>query len=400
MNMKALLGAVLALVLSVGGAAFLVAHFARPSAEAPPPETKVDESAGPKGPDEVYLSNPFEPITAGPKSKVVVEETRLDFGAMALGTSKSHDFVFKNTGEGPLRLAKGHLMCKCAIPVVPDQQIQPGESISIKLTWTPVDATHDFSKEAVIWTNDPENPKIILAIRGEVNDDPIVNPGGFYVGEVSWSKETEHQIQLVSTISQDLKIISATASHPDWMNVTWEPVDVRDLNQPGVTRSKPVSGYVLKLKIMPDKSVGPFSGWITLKTNLKENELRVNVMGVRTGPITMHGGDYHAGLSMADLKRFKSADGKVTNLFMYLEPFEQDLQLTEVISESQNLTATLTKQSKAPGSKKDFYILAIRATKGISPGTVFTSEIPDHLTLKINHPTVPVLQLSVRYVVH
>ena len=85
---------------------------------------------------------------------------------------------------------------------------------------------------------------------------------------------------------------------------------------------------------------------------------------------------------------------------MFLEPFGQDLQITEVVCASQHLTATLLKDPKSVGAKKERYFLSIQAIKGITPGTVLTNDNPDQLTLKINHPQVPELKFNVRYVVN
>jgi hypothetical protein len=392
MNMKALLGAVLALVLAVGGAAFLVASFAKP---APPPPLPVPEAL-----KDQLGANPFDLAGPGPKPKVVVNEPFHQFAAMILGTEKSHDFVFKNEGEGPLRLAKGRLMCKCTIPVVPDQEIKPGESINIKLTWKPEDSNREFSKEAVIWTNDPANPKITLAIKGEVYDDPMSYPSQFSLGDIAFNKDHESEVGVLSSTSTEMKVDSVEVSHPEWMSVTWAPADVEKFIEEGLKSPKPLSGFTVKLKITPNDSVGPFNGWVKLKSNLKDEVKTIDVIGVRTGPISIHGQDYQAANSMVDLKRFKSTEGKVVKLFMYLEPFDQDLQITEANSESKGLTATLHKETKSAGSKKDFYILSLQANKSLSPGTVYTFEKPDQLTLKTNHPNMPEIRFSVRYVVN
>lgn len=392
MNMKALLGAVLALVLAVGGAAFLVANFAKP---APPPPAPVAEAV-----KDQLDTNPFELVAPGPRPKVVVDEPHIRFGAMILGAEQSHDFVFKNEGEGPMRLAKGRVMCKCTIPIVPDQEIKPGESIKIKLTWKPLDSSKDFSKEAVIWTNDPGTPKITLSITGEVYDDPMAYPSEFGVGDVPYNKEHEHEINVLSSTSTEMQIKGIEVSHPEWMSVTYTPSDVQKLIQSGLKSPTPLSGFAVKLKISPNGSVGPFNGWIKVKSNLKDEPKTIDVIGVRSGPISIHGQDYQAALSMVDMRRFKSTEGKTTKLFVYLEPFDQDLQISEVTSESKGLTATLHKETKSSGSKKDFYTLSLQANKGLSPGTVYTYENPDHLTIKTNHPQVPEIRFNVRYVVN
>jgi Protein of unknown function (DUF1573) len=398
MNMKAMLGAVLAFALAVGGAALLVANFAKPTPPPPPapqPETKKEDTLS---------TNPFDLTAPGPKSKVAVDAKEYDFVVMQLGTEESHEFVFTNEGEAPLQLAKGPMMCKCTIPSVPDQQIQPGESVKIKLTWKPVETTKHFSKTATIWTNDPANPEITLSINGRVTDDPVVTPSDYSLREIAWNKEHVGEVHLLSSTSTDLKIETIEVSHPEWMSVTSVPADLASLIQQQITDSdpdfKPQSGLTIKLTIKPNGSVGLFNGWVKVKTNLNPEPRKIDVVGLRTGPISIHGGDFQASRSMIDLKRFKSGDGKSVRLFLALEPFGQDLQFLDVISESKNLTVALQKQPTSEGEKRDRYILLIQAAPGIIPGTNFTYEHPDSLILKTNHPGAPDIPLNVRYVVH
>ena len=67
----------------------------------------------------------------------VVGGVSYDFGNMKLGESMSHEFPFRNTGDGPLNLTMGTSTCKCTIGNLNKSVLQPGEETMIKLTWTP-----------------------------------------------------------------------------------------------------------------------------------------------------------------------------------------------------------------------------------------------------------------------
>ncbi len=389
MNMKALFGTLLALLFAVGGTAYLVARGVSPTPPPPPPPPALGDPAA---------VNPFDLTQPGPHSKVVVAEPHYEFGVMALGETQSHEFVFKNEGEGPLRLAEGPVMCKCTIPTVGDAELKTGESVNIKLEWKPEAMSSDFSKEAVIWTNDPAKPKVILSIKGQVYPDPMMYPSEFAVGTIPWDKESESEVKLASSTSADLQIEGVEVSHPKWMTVTWTPADVQSLLDAGVTSPKPQSGFNVLLKIAPDGSVGPFNGWVNLKVNRLGKEQKIDVVGIRSGPIQIHGTDYQSALSLLNFKRFKSADGKELKVFLRLKSFETDLQLLDVSSKSNHFAATLRKES-AGGDKKDMYVLTIQAKKGAAAGTAYTPDNPDPITLKLNHPQVPELIFNTVYIV-
>lgn len=392
MNMKSMLGAFLALVLAVGGTAFLVAR----SAKAKP---AVETSAVPVPVNGVYRENPFPLKSEGPKPKVSVPEADFKFETMSLGSDQSHEFIFKNEGQGPLKLAKGPLMCKCTMPEVPDLEIKPGESLAIKLTWKPVEPAEVFYKTAVIWTNDPENPQVTLSITGKVIEDPATAPRAFLLGDIPWDKDFESTGHLATVNYKDMEIESFESSDPEHITATWANEDAANFPRIEGAMETASKSFAITVKVSPDSKVGPFSGWVKFKLkNCLATEHKIEVYGNRAGPIAIHGPDYQASMSMIDLKRFKSADGKKTRLFMFMAPFGEELQIKEVISKSNNLTATLKKESQ-DGAEKERYVLTIEAKPGAVVGTTYSLGTPDDLTIKTNHPKVPEILFKARYIV-
>ena len=156
---------------------------------------------------------------------------------------------------------------------------------------------------------------------------------------------------------------------------------------------KPKVAYTVKLKIAPNNSEGPFSGWVKLKLNRNAGVQNINVVGSRSGPISILGRHYQAALTLVDLERFKSAEGKELRLSLFVKSFGEELQIKEVISKSKLLTATLKKRPNSEATREG-YDLYIKAIAGAPPGTTFTPEEPDELTLKTNHPIVPELKLK------
>ena len=392
MNMKSMLGAFLALVLAVGGTAFLVVRAVKA-------KPAVETSAVPVAVNGVYRENPFPPLTEGPKPKVSVPDVSYKFGAMSLGSDQSHEFVFKNEGDGPLKLAKGPLMCKCTMPDVPDQEIKPGESLAIKLTWKPEEVSGEFIKNAVIWTNDPENPRVTLSIEGTVFEDPTAAPRVFILGDIPWDKDFESSGHLATTAYKDMEIESFESSHPEYLSATWAVEEAANFPRVEGAMQSPVKSFAIHVKVAPNGQVGPFSAWLKLKLkNSLATEHKIEVFGNRAGPISIHGPDYQASMSMIDLKRFKSAEGRKTRLFMFLAPFGEELKITEVVSQSKILTATLKRES-AEGAEKERYVLTIEAKPGAGVGATYSLGSPDELIIKTNHPKVPEILFKARYIV-
>jgi hypothetical protein len=387
MSMKALLGTLLALVLAVGGTAFLVARSVQPE---PPPAPKPE--AG-----EIVYQNPFDLKAPGPHPKVVVPESHFEFGVMSLGGEQSHEFEIRNEGDAPLKLAKGKILCKCTIPTLDTGAIPPGGSTKVQLTWKPTAAEKEFRKEADIWTNDPKIPMIKFSIRGSVYGDPEVTPGEFGVGVIPRDKENLSQVVIYSPVSDDLAITGYETNDPKAYELTWAKLTSEELMARFHDRTpKPLVGYSLELKTKPNGTIGVFNGWVKLKVNRNDGEQKISISGMRVGLMELHGPAYQSALALVDLSRFKAVEGGKTTMFVRLEPFGEDLKLVDVQSQSGHLGATLAKRPSS--GAKDIYDLVIQAKAGTPPGTTFTADNPDKLTLKTNHPEVPELSFNVRYI--
>ena len=72
-------------------------------------EVREDADAIDKLSDEL-AANDKVPEKDAPR--IFVEQPHYDFGTMQRGTTKSHEFVIKNTGHAPLKIRNGGTTCK------------------------------------------------------------------------------------------------------------------------------------------------------------------------------------------------------------------------------------------------------------------------------------------------
>ncbi len=387
MSLKAMFGAIITLILAVGGVAVLSSSGLRPVVD-------------PKAPtlDDSHPTNPFEGKSASKDAKVKVEETHFDYGRMALGDSMSHDFVFTNVGTVPLLLAKGPIQCKCTMPTVGSEPVAPGQSVKISLSWTPVEASKDFQKEAVIWTNDLETPRVVLGIHGAVAPDPSVLPGSFTVGNIRWDKANEFDVALVSMVAKDLKVEGIETSHPEFQAEVqpWEARDYTAWVNPEMV--DPMIGYYVHLKLLPVKKSGPFTGSVTLKTNHKKGDVKIPIDGIRVGPIGINHAQYQSAKAELHMGRFKSEEGKELMVRAFMEPFGEELKITGVESEPKHLkfSATLKKDAKITSASKEYYELTVQVPPGLPKGGY---PVPPLLKIKTNHPEAPELVIKLMMIV-
>ncbi len=101
-----------------------------------------------------------------PAPKVVVDQSRYDFGTLDMASQGSHEFVFTNAGKAPLKLAAGETSCRCTMSELAQKEIPPGGSTKVTITWKPKDQPGPYEQTAKILTNDPQRPEVTLTVSG------------------------------------------------------------------------------------------------------------------------------------------------------------------------------------------------------------------------------------------
>ncbi len=112
--------------------------------------------------------------------KVVLLESRHDFGILDPREPCKHLFIVKNEGTAPLRLAKAGTSCQCTVSMLPAEDIPPGMGGPIEIESKTEGILGKFRHTADFVTNDPETPRFQLTIEGEIRSyvavaDPLIS---------------------------------------------------------------------------------------------------------------------------------------------------------------------------------------------------------------------------------
>ena len=102
------------------------------------------------------------------KAKISFPETLYDFGNIREdGGPVTHEFTFTNEGKEALKITSARAECGCTRPEYPKEEIAPGETGVIKVTYNPIGRPGGFTK--VVTVRCTGNPgKVNLKIRGTV----------------------------------------------------------------------------------------------------------------------------------------------------------------------------------------------------------------------------------------
>lgn len=102
------------------------------------------------------------------EAKIKFEKSLHDFGNIKEdGGPVTYEFEFQNTGKAPLQIESARAECGCTKPEYPREEIAPGGTGKIKVTYNPLGRPGGFTK--VITVRCTGNPgKVNLKIRGTV----------------------------------------------------------------------------------------------------------------------------------------------------------------------------------------------------------------------------------------
>jgi Protein of unknown function (DUF1573) len=263
---------VLSAIIGTAVGAALAYVEVRPGAVAPPVARPI-ETPSPPGESEPRVS---------------VDGPQFDFGTMQRGTTMSHDFLFHNTGHGPLTLRVGNTSCKCTLGSVPDAPIPPGGQVSVKLEWTAKINAGPFRQTATVITNDPTHSRVELQVDGKVTEATGVAPENFIFDKVTAGETKSADVYVMAMAQDEVKVGDPVLSNTEtqkFFDVRIEQVERSALPNPDAKQ-----GVRITVTAKPGLPLGRFDQWLRLTTNIKDaKKLEIPVIGRIVGNISIHG---------------------------------------------------------------------------------------------------------------
>jgi len=114
------------------------------------------------------------PAEAG-TPKLEISSTLLDFVEVWQGEPVAAEFTVKNVGTAPLTLSVKS-SCGCAAPTPPKSPLAPGEQDTFIITYDTLRRKGKASQQVTLSTNDPEQPTVVIFIRGNVKPLYVTDP--------------------------------------------------------------------------------------------------------------------------------------------------------------------------------------------------------------------------------
>lgn len=341
----------------------------------------------------------------GPYPKVVLPETEFDFDIMAVEAEMSHKFIVKNDGDAPLMLKLKGTSCTCTISEVGKEEIPIGGQAEVELKWKPHAPDPEFSKNAEIWTTDPNNQLLTFTVKGKVAQLlDIEPPDGWTLNGLDRTKPETVTAEIRSAILDKFTLTIEPSSES--IKVAQEPFTEDELKE---FRLK--SGYRLKVTFDPKGlKLGKIEENVKVQTDVAgaatfNFPVKGQFLGSIEGfPYVPEGVERPAGMTWArevlqiglgDVSASEGATGWY-RLVVGDIPEGQKFEVTGVESSMEHVTAT-TKPLGADGkNSRENLIVTFHVKPGVPPGAYLLKQSAK-VILKTNHPYAPEIKFYVSF---
>ncbi|MDD5454719.1 MAG: DUF1573 domain-containing protein [Candidatus Ratteibacteria bacterium] len=189
-------------------------------------------------------------------------ETVFDFGFVYQGEEVTHSFKFQNIGEDTLKIIQVRASCGCSKAEAPIKEIAPGEFGEISVVFNTAGYKGKQTQSISISSNDPLNPTIRLALKGEVKLEVEIEPLHLSLGDIPKYTQITKQFKIIQRGEQELLVNAVT-------------VDNKYLNIDSVEKTENFGKniYLVSITLSKDAPAGNLVGRIKIETNLKRHSV-------------------------------------------------------------------------------------------------------------------------------
>ncbi len=206
---------------------------------------------------------------------LILPESEHDFGIAYEGNIVSHDFIVRNTGRGELEIRHVSPDCGCTVASF-DQVIPSGGEGKITLHVDLRGYNGNVKKITTVISNDPQNPRATLTMRGSVKKAVDVRPG-YTISFRGMADQIKEENIDIETVTQPFRIRQVEDNLSGKITHRLETVE---------------EGKRYRLKVMNRLQKGEYSGFVRLVTDHPlRPEITVRVRAAIEGEITARPGE-------------------------------------------------------------------------------------------------------------
>jgi Protein of unknown function (DUF1573) len=335
--------------------------------------------------------------------KLVVDQTLHDFGVIDRGAKVSHAFRFTNVGKGMLRLKAGPTTCTaCTISSLSKSQVAPGETADVVVEYLPNAPKPDFKQIATVLTNDPEQPRVELNIRGNVSRRFLVLPDRLVMSNVSAKEPHTAEAKIFCFLSDEVKVVShefTGALTAPFFEVKTETIPKDELSKPNAK-----SGCRVLVTLKPGLPLGPFQQTIrlTIDDADEQSEMDLRIEGTVVSDLSIVGPGWRRDTGILTIGSVDRAKGAVRKLSLLVRgAARHDVTIEPVELDPPWLKVTLGEPTELNESVIRIP-LAIEIPPGRPPAIYLGTDQGKYGEIRLgvkNHPDVKEIRMRLKFVI-
>lgn len=210
------------------------------------------------------------------RPKLVVPQTVFDFGMVVQGAKVKHDFIVRNQGQADLAIQRVVAACGCTATTASQGTVPPGGEATVTVEFDTAGFSGDKVKTIRLYTNDFDNPSMLLSMKGSIQPDVSISPKSLVFEDVvrGNSPGQEKEVTVEARSGSDVQI-EGVRSFSRFVNV-------REIR--GDQRSRKVA-----VSIHPEVSVGELRDRlvVSFKKGKEESAINIPVRAIVSGRLKL-----------------------------------------------------------------------------------------------------------------
>ena len=131
------------------------------------------------------------------------------------------NYLFRNTGSGPLTITQVKTSCGCTVPELDKKTYMPGESGTLNVTFDPKGKSGTVARNITIFTDSETTPSKTLIVRALVKPIVVMDPKIVPFEAVQKGETATKEFKIYGR-TDDFKVTRATVGDPDVFDIEIE----------------------------------------------------------------------------------------------------------------------------------------------------------------------------------
>lgn len=212
------------------------------------------------------------PVTGRPA--VRVDKHIWDFGKTWIDQPLRHEFTLQNVGDAPLIISQ--IEPPYGVSIVGDspRTIGPGQSAALHVAIEAESLRGPYDRTIALHTNDPQNARLLLNLRGECRRYIDVTPVAAGFGRISGDTFSERVLTIRNNTDQPMRLTLPAGPTSDG-KFAWQLIETMEGRE-----------YRLFVNTVPPLAPGTIRSEIVLYTNVdSQKEIRTSAYAIVPGRI-------------------------------------------------------------------------------------------------------------------